>query len=208
MTAEHLRRYTSLPGVFFLLSKQKLTLIDAQSWDDANDSHFLELYRGKKNLKSVLALCFTETVERYHHWRVFASGSSGVCVRFDRAKLLEVMENRPGIRTGAVTYLKLADIRNRKMSVQDLPFLKRAAFKDECEFRIIYESKKSSKSKLDIDIPLSCITHITISPWLHPSLSDCIKGTLKAIRGCHKIPIGRSTLISNTEWKNRGDSAR
>jgi hypothetical protein len=57
-----LRRYTNL------LKEQKITLLDPESWEDKNDSHFMSLYRKKKSLKSVLALCFTQASETFHHW--------------------------------------------------------------------------------------------------------------------------------------------
>jgi hypothetical protein len=63
-----------------------------------NDSYFLRLYREQQRLKSVLALCFTEATETYHHWRVFAPGPSGVCVAFKRAELLGVVTAIDGVR--------------------------------------------------------------------------------------------------------------
>jgi hypothetical protein len=84
-----LRRYTSLPALIYLLSNRAITLLDPSSWDDSNDSHFLALYRDKKRLNCVLAICFTQVSERYHHWRVFGDGSSGICIQFVRSKLLE-----------------------------------------------------------------------------------------------------------------------
>jgi hypothetical protein len=38
---------------------------------------------------TVFALCFREGDETHHRWRVFVHGSSGVCIRFDRASLLK-----------------------------------------------------------------------------------------------------------------------
>lgn len=89
MAESYLRRYTDIPALVYLLTERKITLVDPQSWDDANDSYYLSLYREKKKLGSVLALCFTQTSERYHHWRVFAHGSGGVCVSFKRSELVK-----------------------------------------------------------------------------------------------------------------------
>ncbi len=79
MREAFLRRYTDLPALIYLLNERKITLLDPKSWDDQNDAYFLALYKEKKNLRSVLALCFSQAPETYHHWRVFASGSSGAC---------------------------------------------------------------------------------------------------------------------------------
>jgi len=165
------------------------------------------LYREKKKLKSVLALCFAQASETYHHWRVFANGSSGVCIRFKRSELLKTVKQQPDLRTGTVTYLTLTEIRHKKLATQDLPFLKRSAFEHEDEFRMIYESKATKTSTLDIAISLSCIDRITLSPWVHHALAPHIKRMLWSIRGCSALEIVRSTLISNEEWKNLGESA-
>jgi len=60
-------------------------LLNPVSWDDANDSHFLNVYKQAKNLTCLNALCFSEADETYHHWRVFAGGSGGIRITFKRA---------------------------------------------------------------------------------------------------------------------------
>lgn len=207
MSERYLRRYTDIPALIYLLTERKLSLLDPQSWDDSNDSHYLELYRDRKGLKSVLALCFTEGPETYHHWRVFAGGSSGVCVRFRRSTLLRAIKKMPGLRIGLVRYLTLTEIRDLTLNVDELPFLKRYPFGDENEFRIIYGSHSKRSSKLDITIPLSCIDKITLSPWIHPALSDRLKKVLHSVAGCSTLKIHRSTLIGNEEWKRLGENA-
>src|SRR5713226_2636906 len=92
-----LRRYTDLPGLVYLLRKQCITLVDPQSWDDTNDSYYLTLYREKQQLASVLALCFTQVTDTYHHWRVFAAGASGVCISFRRKELLGAVNEYRGV---------------------------------------------------------------------------------------------------------------
>lgn len=59
MNTEYLRRYTDLTSLMYLLHKRKITLLDPASWDDKNDSHYLTLYKEKRKLRSVLALCFS-----------------------------------------------------------------------------------------------------------------------------------------------------
>jgi hypothetical protein len=98
----------------------------------------------------------------------------------------------------------LPEIRNEKLKVKDLPFLKRAAFQDESEFRLIYQSGDENQDAYPIPIPLSCITRITLSPWLPEPLSDNLKAMLHSINGCGKLSIARSTLIENEEWHKHG----
>ena len=208
MSGNSLRRYTDISALTSILSARKITLLDPETWDDQNDSHYLTQYRDKKNLQSVLALCFTQTGETYHHWRVFANGPSGVCIRFDRSILLKAVMKQKDVRMDEVTYRKLRQLRREKIRISDLPFLKRYPFEDEKEFRIIHESNNEKLPNLDIPIPLSCITRITLSPWLHRALSPNLKTMLKLLPDCSHMDIARSTLISNQEWRNLSDNAK
>jgi hypothetical protein len=201
VSKRYLRRYTDIAALIYLLTEQQITLLDPQSWDDSNDSYYLKLYRDRKGLKSVLALCFTQASEKYHHWRVFTNGSSGARIRFKRSELLGMIGKKADVRAGKVEYLRLEEARLRIPKTEELPFLKRYPFEDENEFRIIYESKKKIRS-LDIPISLSCIDEITLSPWLPEGLFDDIKRLLRSISGCGRLKIIRSTLIGNDEWKD------
>ncbi len=202
-----LRRYTDLPALINLLKECKITLLDPQSWDDSNDSYYLKLYREKKGLRSVLALCFTQANETYHHWRIFAGGPSGVCISFRRRDLLDAVKGVPGLKARPVKYLKLDEIREKELAVRDLPFLKRYAFGNENEFRLIYESKSEEVPGLDVPVPLESIDRVTLSPWMPEALSSTVKDLLRSITGCCDIRFARSTLISNEEWKELGQSA-
>ena len=149
MSNLYLRRYTDIPALIYLLNERKITLLDPQSWDDGNNSYYLSLYRAKKGLKTVLALCFSQSTETYHHWKVFAHGSSGVCIRFDRKKFLEAVADKPGIRVGNVRYLTLQEVRDKKLRIRDLPFRKRWAFEHESEvpnsLRVRYDGKEEPR---------------------------------------------------------------
>jgi hypothetical protein len=205
--SSYLRRYTDLTALIYLLQERKLTLLDPSSWDDSNDSYYLTLYKEKRSLKSVLALCFTETDERYHYWRVFAPGASGVCIRFSRSEL-ESAAKKAGLQMKPVAYMRLDDMRNKDLKTGQLPFLKRFAFQHESEVRMIYESAKRRVRKLDIAVPSSCIDRVTLSPWLHPSLFGHVKELLRSIDGWRSLDIVKSTLIGNEEWKSLGEGAR
>jgi hypothetical protein len=207
VSTNYLRRYTDIPALISVLSERKIPLLDPASWDDKNDSRFLALYKDKEKLQSVLALCFTQTDEMYHHWQVFATGSAGVCIRFDRSQLLKAVKKQDGVRTGTVKYLRMAEMRYKNHETRELPFLKRYAYQDEHEFRMLFETSTDELEHLDMAIPLSCITRITLSPWLPSDLSHNLKQVLRAIEGCSKLSIKRSTLIKSEEWHNYGKSA-
>lgn len=190
-----------------LLRYRELTLLDPRSWDDKNDSYYLDQYREKKGLKSVLALCFTQANETYHHWRVFAPGSAGVCIRFNAAALAPALRKVPGLRLKPVEYLSVAELRKTRITSSRLPFLKRAAFQPENEVRLLWESKAEERTWLPVPIGLDAVSRVTLSPWLHPVLAEEVKALLKSVDGCAKLKVYRSTLISNAEWMKHGAAA-
>jgi hypothetical protein len=80
-------RYTDLAATLHMLRTRNITLLNPATWDDTNDSYFMSEYKRLKNAKSVLALCFAESEESYHHWRIFSSGGDGVRIEFDKPAL-------------------------------------------------------------------------------------------------------------------------
>jgi len=199
-----LRRYTDLPPLLHLLKSKKLTLLSPKSWDDRNDSYYLEVYKRKRKLQSVLALCFTEGSETYHHWRVFSGGSSGICIEFNKALLLSTLNGTTGIRSKEVIYRKLKELRAAAPNINDLPFLKRYPFRDEKEFRIIYEDKEREMETKDFDIDVHAISKIIMNPWMPKALFKTVKELIRDIDGCVDIEVTRTTLVDNEEWKRLG----
>jgi len=202
-----LRRYTDLPAVLRLLTDKQLTLLDPKSWDDRNDSFYMSIYKERKKLKTVLALCFSQSPETYHHWRVFSNGSAGVCIVFDRAKILKALGKVPGLSTNTVSYFTLKKARRATFRVDQLPFVKRYGYKPEDEFRAMYTSSTEEELALDVPITIDCISSISLSPWMHASLSKASAAAIRAIDGCDRLKVSRSTLISNEQWKALGQAA-
>jgi hypothetical protein len=202
-----IHRYTDLPGLLAMLQQRKLTLLDPKSWDDTNDSYFLSLYKKAKKLTCLTALCFSEAEETYHHWSVFAGGSSGIRITFARTRLFVVTGAVPEIRGQKVDYKLIADLKLVPRDFSDLPFLKRHPYHNENEFRMIYESTEAKQGPISIDLPLGTIRQITLSPWMNKAVSQSVKETIKSIRGCENMRVHRSTLIGNDDWMAYGDAA-
>ncbi len=199
--SQYLWRYTNLPALIYLLTEKKITLLDPSSWDDSNDSHYLMAYKKNNGLKTLLALCFTQIAESYHYWYVFANGHSGVCIKFKREEILRDLNKLRSLRKEPIDYLTLDELRSKKKIDPDhLPFIKRIAFEDEVEFRVIYGSYKLELRK-DIPISLSCISRVTLSPWMNKGLAESVKKNLRQIAGCKNLKIYTSTLISNANGK-------
>lgn len=207
MREDYIKRFTNIPALIYLLTNRAITLLDPMSWDDTNDSYYLTIYKKKKSLKTVLALCFTETSETYHHWHLFAGGSSGVCITFRHERLLNIVRRIPGVICKSVDYIRLDKMRKKKILMSQLPFIKRHGFQDECEFRIIYESKRATLATKDIKIPLTSIEKITLSPWMPKALAKSVKDSIHFITGCENIKVVRSTLVGNLEWKKLASKA-
>ena len=154
-----LNRYTSLPIALDILVQRRVTLLSPETWEDRNDAFYLERYREEKNLRMLVAICFSARGETFHHWKVFSSGSSGVCIEFDKDLLLKAFPSSGGFRHKEIDYRLVKTVNERRPDVEMWPFLKRKAFKDESEFRIIYENRAARERTKLVDIDLHTINN-------------------------------------------------
>lgn len=196
-----LRRYTELPYVIDYLCTEELALLNPASWDDRNDSFYIDEYARRSGVKSVYALCLANCAETYHHWRVFSNGSGGACIQFKPEKFLATIAQVNGMRLEEVQYKTINDLQRVKPALNELPFLKRYAFQNEDEFRLFYATEVDGPPIYRVPMPRSVVDRIILSPWLPDAVADKVKKTLKAIPGCSKMKIYRSTLVENENWK-------
>ena len=198
-----LRRYTNLAATIHLLQTKKITLLDPAAWDDRTDAHFLSLYSNCRGGKPVLALCFCQGPVRYHHWRVYANGMNGVCVEFYRDYLLSELERYEDLLHNEVSY-QGRDMFNEQPDIDDLPFLKRLAYKDEREYRIIRVGIEKMAVTHEYAIDLGCIRSVVLSPWMPKEFSASVISTLRSISDCKTLRVRMSPLIESEEWKALG----
>jgi len=204
-----LRRYTSLASAINILKTGQITLLDPARWDDANDAHFMAEFKRMRGMQTVLAACFAESAETYHHWRVFSPGPDGVCIEFDKAALTKGMSTQSGVTQRRVDYMTLRGMRERQaLTVDELPFLKRSPYKPECEYRFVYVDDHATLAAKNFDIDRSWIRRITLSPWMPDAIKPAVKDTLNSISSETKVKIARSTLIGNDEWKSFTNKAK
>lgn len=196
-----LRRYTNLPVLLDLLKEKRLTLVNPSGWVDKNDSFYLEQYKIGCKAKSVLALCFSEAGETYHHWRVFTQGSDGICIHFRRDSLIEAIDTAKTILHGRVRYIQMSKAKAPKLD--RLPFLKRFPYRDELEYRLVHVDMEHESPVKFVPIPLDSIEKITLSPWLPINLVDAVAETIRLVANC-SIRISTTTLLENRRWKNLG----
>lgn len=231
---KYLRRYTHLESLRCILCTKSLTLLDCRKWKDINDSHFMRLYMEERGLKSLLAVCLTGASERFHLWHVFCpkdegltlstgqklgcrpySGHSGlsgfgVRIRFDRSELIQAVKKCEGVTCQDVEYMTLGKLKKLARegawnSTAKVPFIKRYGFRDEREFRIIYESKTESLSTKSIPIPLSSICEIKFSFNFGRADYRVICDELRSLDGCQGLKFRRSRLTDSKTWKAAGD---
>lgn len=202
-----LRRYTDVTSLLHILIRKEITLLDPNTWEDKNDSKFMSIYKNKKNLKSLLALCFTDAPETNHHWKVFAPGNSGVCIRFKKSELLDSIDAIKNIKHDKVIYKPIDELEHKAPEKNDLPFLKRYPFHDEKEYRIIYTDKSKTLKFKHIKIDLNSISRVVLSPLLHKNLAATLRKNIKSIEGCEHIRIYRTTLNESERWIACGENS-
>ncbi len=191
-----------------MLRSRTITLLNPGTWDDRNDAYFMAEYKRVKDLKTLLALCFADVQETYHHWRVFSHGGDGVRIEFDRHRLLKFFTSNRAVISRSVQYKTIKELgKDTFLDVDDLPFLKRDPFRDEAEFRIIYANKREAMEHKDFKIDLDCVRRITLSPWMVKSLAQSLRSTLLEIKGCKGLEIYRSTLVDNEKWQSLASNA-
>ena len=202
MKYNQLDRYTNLPFLIDILVRKKLTLTNPSFWEDKNDSFFIEKFKMKSNYSTVLAMCFAAKLQRFHHWKVFTKESNGVCIRFNKDKLIpELQSNEKNLLIDKVKYRTIATLRKNPPDTNELPFLKREAFSDEYEFRIIYFDETNTLDYKQIAFSIKCIDAIIFNPWLPNLVEESITKTIKSIKGCEDLKIVKSDLFNNDSWR-------
>lgn len=198
-------RYTNLAAAIHLLKNRQITLLDPMKWDDRNDVFFMKEYKRRMEAKTLLAICFVQGGETYHHWKLFSDGLHGVSINFEKDALLCTLEKDNRIEHDHMQYDLIKDVEESlgklPLETSKLPFLKRYPYRGEKEYRVIYvDTEKRLRSK-SYDIDLSLIKRIRLSPWMPKPLVKSVKETLKSIRGCAGLEIVRSTVTDSTRWR-------
>lgn len=194
-----LRRYTTIQRVKAVLASRALTLVSPARWADKDDALLMECYRKQRKCKSLLALCFTEASETYHHWAIFAKGSSGMCLEFDKEALLESLKGVS--RSGSIEYLKIRELGTRLADGVNLAFIKRLPFRDEREFRVLYESRRISVKKKEVPFRRLALRRIISGPTVPLSRHLAIKSMVNGMKEWAHVEVRRTTLTNNAQWR-------
>ena len=202
----YIRRYTSIGATIDILRRQKLALLDPQTWDDRNDRYFMGLYKEAKNVGGLYALCASTVSETYHHWRVFTDSADGACIEIKREPLEAALSEIAGVRFAEVQYLRLDQVEELGEGDRErLPFVKRVGFQPEDEYRIIAETNEPQQAAIPVEFPVSLVNAIHLNPWLPKPIGETLVAVMRDLPGCSKLAISRSQLIDSGRWKRAGD---
>jgi len=194
-------RYTNLASAIDIIRKNRITLLNPNTWEDRGDAFYIEAFARRFGYETVQALCFSAKPQTFHHWKVFTEGTDGVCIEFDRVKVETAIRKIGHTQLREVKYLKINEPRTLKEAIE-LPFVKRKSYQDEGEVRILFASKQKQKKLKTIELPIKAIRRITVSPWLPKTLADGVKLALR--KSCSSIPpeLVRSTMIDSQKWQS------
>lgn len=198
-----LNRFTTLPILLDFLKRRKLTFLDPKSWEDKNDTEIILEYKKRSNIKNLFAICFTHEDETIHHWKTYSNGSSGCVIQFDAKKIFAIVNKIPEIKHAKVEYRHISEMENLvdATMINKIPFTKRWPYRCENEYRFIYETN-SIVNSFELDIPISCITKITLSQQMPETIYETIKQHLRDLKQNPDGKISRSTLYENKKWIN------
>jgi hypothetical protein len=203
-----LRRYTNLPNLMHYLHTESLRMSDPEKWDDGNDRNFMRAYVRRKKISSCAALCFCENLDKYHFWKIFAGSTSGVCIEFHTSELVKAA-GAQDIRHGIVEYFAMKDIgtvRERATTDENsLPFMKRAAYDHEWEYRFIKDCKNDSPQPVYMELSLSAVKKIIINPWLEMPVFDEVKNYI--LDSLPDIRIDISQVCEHHDWRKIAELA-
>jgi len=193
-----LNRFTSLENLFDILKNKRLRLSDPDYWEDKNDASYIEAYRKKKNLTKVFALCFTDEIETIYHWKAFADPNNICCIEFNGNKIIESIKKNENFHCRKVNYIKINELNKKIKNVDDIPFSKRYPYRNENEYRIIFDYNGGIRRKaLYINIDETVINKITINQNISKYIFKIIKNEIETL---YKINVNRSTIIKNDKW--------
>lgn len=191
----YLKRYTTLPVLLDVLKRKKLALLKPDTWEDRNDVEFMKVYKARRKVESLYALCFSMGLETIHHWKTYANGISGCCIEFNGQELKKIFDSLH-LRHGAVVYKKINEVAAESICVADIPFTKRWPYRCEEEYRVISEREDCQ----EVEIDLWMINRITISQQMPRMVYTTIKDYLR--EGCNNPDqrINHSTVYENSTW--------
>lgn len=220
--SEYLYHYLPLKYLIQILKKRQLCFCNPDYWEDKNDAYFAKLAMPKGKVFGVI--CFTKARETCTHWKTFASKGIGVKITFLQDKLLDSLkkniEQDEKILDSRICYKARKNVLKTLISGVDKIFtplfLKKSAYSNENEYRVacVVNARECGIGKVvrQVKIPLSCISRITISPYVQKEtaydainlLKEYIELLVDKDEKTLNIEVKRSTMMYDKKWQMAG----
>jgi len=191
-----LNRFTTIEKMLGIVRTEEILMSDPSYWEDRNDALLMELYQAKKHLAALYAVCFTQGDETIYHWSAFTQKSEACCIEYFADDVIAEYSAKPGWTARAIEYVKINEMKHKVKEIGQIPFVKRYPYRNEDEFRIIFESSVPVK-RPSLKISRRKIRKITINQHLPVEIFDMIK---KSIELEWAIDVRRSTVVKNDRW--------
>jgi len=201
-----LKKYTQIRFLEDILTNNRLHLANPESWEDKNDVKLIEHYRSQMGIKDIRILCMNESADRYHFWKIYGQERQGVCLWFDKTIFIENECNNlnyPKTICETVQYKNKEDLQGAPPPLSSLPFLKRAQYRDEKEFRIVRTYDESIKENDDFfEFNPASLKQIFINDWLNGKELAAIKSIVKSFPEHKNIVVKQNKTLGFQEWLN------
>lgn len=168
-----LKKYTKLDYLEGILRNRHLHLGNPSDWDDKNDSEGIRLFSAGHSDFKVLSTCLTEAADRFHFWHVFGEREKGVCLWFDKERLIHDIQTDSSLIADSVLYRTPKEV--AQLSANQIPFAKREQYRDESEFRVLRVQKASNTPIDKFLFSQDSLRRIYLNPWLSNNEADLAK---------------------------------
>jgi len=219
---ECLYHYLSLKYLLSILKNRCLCFCNPDYWEDKNDACYAKMATPKNKMVGII--CFTNKKETCTHWMTYASKGVGVKLTFKFDELIESLKKNNGVNDKFLSHYVCYKSRKNVLEVDFSEidkrywplFVKKKAYQNEREYRAVClvdaERMDFGKKIRQIKIPLSCISRITISPYVQKSVAyDVIKLLKEYIdllanesKESLNIEVKHSTMMYDKKWQNAG----
>ncbi|GIT85022.1 hypothetical protein [Roseobacter sp. OBYS 0001] len=172
-----LKKYTKLEYLPEILETRQLHLGDPKSWDDQNDAAAILMFSQRQSGFDIRGTCLTAAPDRFHFWHIFGERELGVCLWFDRERIVREFDQDHSLVSGMVRYPTRKDLFQTKPD--EIAFTKREQYGDEREFRVLRVSPPVRGEPEKLKFSAYSLRRVYLNPWLSPSSVSLYKKLLR-----------------------------
>ncbi|MBL4808126.1 MAG: DUF2971 domain-containing protein [Rhodobacteraceae bacterium] len=208
---KELKKYMKIERLKDALENKRIYLSgqeDQEKWEDGNDRELVNIYRKQKKLSDVRVTCFNAAADKYHFWDIFGGRDKGVCLRFNRRKLLANIKELDGnqkLRGKDVEYYNIKRF-EKEGKFENLAFSKRSFYSDENEYRVICDvSAGGSLSPRYLRFCGDALEQVYFNSWIsHSAYTELRAKYLVVLKNANMghVTIHRSRVTSYAKWRD------